>query len=301
MMRLIHVLQAIVIAFLLARRGLRKKSLSKSGALAAVVVAVLTWSAAPRFGLVLIAFYLSGSFVTKIGAKHKIKLDANATECGERNAWQVLSCSFPATLLALIYRISCGDDTLCTNNHCSNLQTAFVAFFACCAGDTFASELGILAKSVPFLVTAPWRCVPPGTNGGITIAGTLASILGGTFIGLVYGLFGFTLTRDSDCRVFPTICALSVLGSLAGFVGSLLDSIIGATCQQTLYDQNKNCIAAEDYGGNYTQNGVGNPHEIVSGRPWLSNHAVNLVSSVATAALGPRLFRVFLSRFFSVS
>ncbi len=57
---------------------------------------------------------------------------------------------------------------------------------ACCLGDTFASEIGILSKSTPRLVTT-WRKVPPGTNGGMTLLGTLASACGGALIGAALG------------------------------------------------------------------------------------------------------------------
>ena len=54
--------------------------------------------------------------------------------------------------------------------------------YAAVAADTFSSELGILSKSKPRLLTS-WnlREVPPGTNGGVTLTGTLAGF-GGAFI-----------------------------------------------------------------------------------------------------------------------
>src|SRR5260370_8225741 len=57
---------------------------------------------------------------------------------------------------------------------------------ACCLGDTIASEIGILSKSTPRLATT-WRKVPPGTNGGMTILGTLGSAFGGALIGATLG------------------------------------------------------------------------------------------------------------------
>lgn len=58
--------------------------------------------------------------------------------------------------------------------------------FGCCLGDTLASELGILARSKPRLITT-FRVVPPGTNGGVTVFGTMASVVGGGFIGMLIG------------------------------------------------------------------------------------------------------------------
>ena len=66
--RSLHVVTAILVGAYLGRRGLRKGSLSKSGAMAAFAVAVLTWGSGPRFGITLIAFYLSGSKLSRVGA-----------------------------------------------------------------------------------------------------------------------------------------------------------------------------------------------------------------------------------------
>jgi hypothetical protein len=50
----------------------------------------------------------------------------------------------------------------------SQLTCAIIAHHATCLADTLASELGILSKNPPFLITQPWKRVPSGTNGGKT-------------------------------------------------------------------------------------------------------------------------------------
>lgn len=92
---------------------------------------------------------------------------------------------------------------------------------ACCLGDTLASELGILSKSPPLLITT-FRRVPPGTNGAMSVLGTTVSILGGGFIGLIF--VADLLAESSACRASvwdwaPGIIALSLL---AGGLGSLV-------------------------------------------------------------------------------
>jgi uncharacterized membrane protein len=93
--------------------------------------------------------------------------------------------------------------------------------FGCCLGDTLASELGILSGSKPILITT-LKTVPPGTNGGMSLLGTGASIAGGGFIGLTMVLD--LLVENSACRAlgvneYVNIC---LLGLLSGGLGSLV-------------------------------------------------------------------------------
>lgn len=119
---------ALGLAAILATHGLRKGSLSISGAAAAFLVGYLTLANPfPGFGVVLIAFYLAGSRATKVKAGVKATLEREgyeqagaggrgkgyrkgpgehkSSEGGRRDAWQVLSNGLTGCLGALAFRV----------------------------------------------------------------------------------------------------------------------------------------------------------------------------------------------------
>jgi uncharacterized membrane protein len=104
--------------------------------------------------------------------------------------------------------------------------------YAAVASDTFSSELGILSKSKPRLITAPWRVVPPGTNGGVSLTGLGAGLLGSFCIALTATLMvpfcrNWTVSEKAQFTLAMT---------LAGLSGSLLDSYLGAVLQASVVD-----------------------------------------------------------------
>ncbi|GIL69564.1 hypothetical protein Vretifemale_492, partial [Volvox reticuliferus] len=133
--------------------------------------------------------------------------------------------------------------------------------YACCCADTWASELGILSRSVPRLITTG-RKVPPGTNGGVTLLGLCCSVAGGLTIGLAFfaggvagcawgvvprggslcplpvkGSAGRWTLRDAMLGSGPAaLPVLAAVGLACGLFGSLLDSFLGATLQYTGWD-----------------------------------------------------------------
>lgn len=104
--------------------------------------------------------------------------------------------------------------------------------YAAVAADTFSSELGILSKAKPFLITAPWRTVPHGTNGGVTTTGLAAGMYGSLLMSLVaMFLLPFCWEWSSqDSMRF----AFSI--TFAGIAGTLLDSLLGALLQASVVD-----------------------------------------------------------------
>jgi uncharacterized membrane protein len=100
------------------------------------------------------------------------------------------------------------------------------------AADTFSSELGILSKSKPRLITAPWRVVPPGTNGGVTATGLGAGLLGSFILSATSTLL-LPFCRD---WAFSEKIIYTVALTAAGFSGTLLDSLLGALLQASVVD-----------------------------------------------------------------
>jgi uncharacterized membrane protein len=104
--------------------------------------------------------------------------------------------------------------------------------YAAVAADTFSSELGILSKSKPRLITAPWRIVPPGTNGGVTATGLGAGLLGAFILSATSTLF-VPFCKDWS---FSQKTAYTLALTVAGFGGTLLDSLLGALVQASVID-----------------------------------------------------------------
>lgn len=102
---------------------------------------------------------------------------------------------------------------------------------ACCNGDTWASELGTaFGTDDPILITS-WRRVPRGTNGGISLIGTIFSTLGGLCIGISHYLAVLYFSDKTLWIYAPPQWPIILLSAFAGFFGSFIDSILGATLQ----------------------------------------------------------------------
>lgn len=277
------------IACVLASHGYRKKSLSRSGAAAAFFVGLLSMGSGIRFGLTMILFYLSSSKLTKFKAEVKRKYEEDFKEGGQRDASQVLSCSAPAVAVGLVHFFMGLDPSapLGGADLGSALRAFILGFYACCAGDTWASEIGILDTDPrPRLVLPPFPSVPKGTNGGISLLGTLGSLAGGAFVGA-----GFWATSGFRGGAPQLLRQLS-LGAAGGAGGSLLDSIMGATLQATYFDPSAQRVVSDRASiQRAVKDGVGLEH--LTGRSILSNHAVNLWSAtftgIALAVVGYKL------------
>ncbi|KAI0728890.1 integral membrane protein DUF92-domain-containing protein [Fomitopsis betulina] len=295
----------LLLAALLGFHGLRKRSLSPSGALAAFLVGFAMMAVPLRaFGVSLIIFYLAGSRATKVGKQLKAQLEDGHQEAGYRSAAQVLCNSASAFAASLAWSALFVPGSLAAGilRDVSTPQAPYdfaawcpltppqgagwsrsllfvtLGHFACCLGDTLASELGILSRSPPRLITT-LKPVPPGTNGGMSVTGTIASLAGGLFMGLT--LAGSLLVESSACRArwLDVAIPLVAWGTAAGGLGSLLDSLMGATIQQTRYSNTSKRILTDES----AEPTKGADVKVVSGLNILTNNQVNLLSSIVVA------------------
>ncbi|XP_029160150.1 transmembrane protein 19 [Nylanderia fulva] len=279
-------LAAVVIPLLFLSWGLRKKSLHISGAIFGFFVGfILTLSNFAHLSA-LVTFFITGSKVTKFRSKQKQKLEADFKEGGQRTWIQVLCNSGMATQLALLYLLDVGSGErpidFDKEYRSSWLSIGILGAFACCNGDTWASELGtVIGTNDPFLITT-WKRVPRGTNGGISWIGLLCSTLGGLIVGLIYYI---VITYTVDTAVLQLAAPqwpMIVVAGFGGLFGSLLDSFLGATLQYSGIDE-KGFIMERP--------GKGVKH--ICGKQILDNHSVNLLSSIGVALFLPRFANLF--------
>jgi uncharacterized protein (TIGR00297 family) len=153
----------------------------------------------------LAAVFVLTWIATRIGYRRKQALGKAERRDG-RSASQVLANLGVATAFALLHVANPGKVIYL-------LGTA--AALAEAAADTVASEVGQVNRQTARLITT-WKQVPAGTDGGITLGGTLAGIGAATFVSVISQMTGW---------LPPQWTAFSILGASAGMV---IDSYLGA-------------------------------------------------------------------------
>ncbi|KAF5039700.1 hypothetical protein DSECCO2_541120 [anaerobic digester metagenome] len=112
----------------------------------------------------------------------------------------------------------------------------FMGSVASAAADTAASEIGVTGKT-PYLITT-LQPVPRGTNGGVTLRGEAAAIVAAALVALVAWVLGVADPR------------MAVVTVAAGFVGTNVDSLVGATLENSGRIGNSGTnLAATFFGG----------------------------------------------------
>ncbi len=157
----------------------------------------------------MLTFFIIGSALTRYQFKNKIKLGVAESHGGVRGYFNVFANGLVSVAAAVLYGIT-GD-------------VMFIALFlgsvASAAADTAASEVGVTGKR-PHLITT-LKEVPRGTNGGVTIIGTVAAVCAAFAIGMIAFLLNV-----ADLRMVAVCTA-------AGFAGTTADSLVGATLENS--------------------------------------------------------------------
>lgn len=279
---------AALIASTIALRGYRRQSLSRGGALAAAFVGYVHWVCGTRFGLPLILFYLSSSKLTHWRSDEKARLEAGHKEGGQRKASQVFANSLGGLLLALAARHGAPTLWQPSSGAAAFFLAAFLGHYASCTADTWASEVGILSKQPPRLITT-LQVTKPGVNGGVSPLGFGAGLAGGLFIGaaswvlevVAPSFIAGAVSPGSGSSRFSGFSPGNfgpwnlLLGMLGGAAGNSIDSLLGATLQ----------FSGLDFHTGKVVSAPGQGVKRICGRDVLSNDAVNLLSAAAAAVL----------------
>jgi uncharacterized protein (TIGR00297 family) len=166
-------------------------------------------SAGPGAFAALVSVFVLAWITTRLGYQRKQALGTAEKRDG-RTASQVLANLATAAIAATLYAAT--SNAVCL--------LAMVATLSEAAADTVSSELGQASSDHARLITT-WEKVPAGTDGGVTLAGTLAGIAGAAVVSLVSVAVG---TLPWKWLAPATLSAV---------VGMLADSYLGATLERS--------------------------------------------------------------------
>jgi uncharacterized protein (TIGR00297 family) len=251
MQLLLGFLLALLIAFL----AYKARSLNPSGAVAAAFTGTIIFGIGGwKWAILLLLFFITSSALSRAFKKRKQNLDEKFSKGHERDAGQVFGNGGLATMFAALHFFF-PESAL--------PWVGFAAALASVNADTWATELGVLSKHPPRLITNLSKIVEKGTSGGISLAGTLASLAGSALI----AFFASLLT--GNWSLFPLV-------TFAGLAGSLFDSLLGGTVQAMYY-----CPTDEKETEKHPLHTCGTETVHIRGWKWLNNDLVNFLCSAA--------------------
>ena len=178
-----------------------------AGALGTILWGCLGW----RGWVAVVAYLVLGSLVTRLGLREKQERGLAEARGGRRGPENVWGSAATGACLALLIGAVFEPRSL--------LLVGFSASFSAKLADTFGSEIGKRWGRRPVLITT-LRSVPPGTEGAISLAGTLASAAGSVLMTLVMW----------QLQLLPSI-SVSLVVMLIGLLATLAESLLGALAQ----------------------------------------------------------------------
>jgi uncharacterized protein (TIGR00297 family) len=265
-----NLLVGFLLAILIALAAWRAKALSPSGALGAVVTGGLIFGIGGwPWAVLLLLFFISSSGLSRLFGRQKLSVAEKFSKGSTRDWGQVFANGGLGALLAA------GLAFFPENR---SWWIAYAGAMAAVNADTWATELGVLSRGLPRLITT-WQPVERGASGAISLLGTLAAAGGAGIIGLAAALF------SSPGERLPLLVA-ALIGGLAG---SLFDSLLGATLQAIYW-----CPQCKKETERHPLHLCGTPTTHLRGLRWLNNDWVNVACSLAGAGVGLLIYRLVM-------
>ncbi len=203
---------AVIVAFTFGYFAFRFKTADLSGLFSCALIGIiLIVFADARWFLIMLTFFIIGSVSTRYKYEFKKKIGVEQGRSGARGYRNVFANGIVAAAAAVLYGVFVRPEFI----------VLYVGCVATAAADTIASEIGVTG-GIPYMITT-FKKVPIGTNGGVTATGELVALFGGFVVCIVSLLFNV---------ITP---GMLVLCTIAGFVGTNIDSIIGATLENRGY------------------------------------------------------------------
>jgi uncharacterized protein (TIGR00297 family) len=226
--------------------------------------------------VLLLAFFISSSVLSRLFGRRKSRLEEKFAKGSRRDAGQVLANGGVAAGFMVLHGIFPS---------AAWPWIGFAASLAAVNADTWATELGVLNRTPPRLVTT-WQPAEPGASGAVSLGGTLAALAGSALIALLAAF----LTPAALVKGVPPLLLVGAL-TTAGVVGSFLDSFLGAAVQASYF-----CPACGKETERHPLHTCGTPTVMRRGWRWLNNDQVNVLCALVGAVVGLVVIMLIMNR-----
>ncbi len=244
-------LMAVLFGSIVAAISYAARFLTRGGALAAFLLAVVIYGTGGwQWTLPIVAFFLLSSLLSKYGASRKAAFDQVFEKSSTRDGGQVLANGGVAGVIAICAGLFPLYD----------FYPLYLGALAAATADTWGTEIGVLTRGETFSVTS-LKLIDPGTSGGVSKHGSIGGAVGAMLVALA-GYPWYTELRTT---------LIVVAG---GMMGSLVDSLLGATLQAQF-----RCVVC----GKTTERRIhcSRATELAGGLRWIGNDVVNGVCTFA--------------------
>lgn len=254
---------SFALSLLIAGLAYLRKSLTLSGFISAIILGTIVYGfGRPLFFWILMAFFGSSILIRKLMLAFFFSAHKNLirkSQKHEARTWvQVWANGGILGLFSVLYHI---------------YPTMLVVFCGCCSiaastADTWASEIGVLSHHKPKSLIRGEE-METGLSGGVTPLGLWASAAGSAFIALTFGL-----TIGVQAGFDPMLLGLTLLIIMGGFIGSIIDSLLGEFFQAKYLDANQRITEVYHAG-----------LPLIKGFSFIDNNAVNLLSNILSVGI----------------
>jgi len=194
--------------------------MTRNGWISAGALGTILWGCLGFMGWISVVIYLIlGSLVTKVGFQYKKNIGIAEKRGGRRGPENVWGSAATGVIFAIMIKLNILNQSI--------LEVAFAASFAAKLADTFGSEIGKRFGRNTFLITT-FQKVKKGTEGGISLEGTFASLFGSCLMSYFMLLLGIISTKKHFFIVL-----------ISGFIATIAESIIGARYQEKYHLSNE--------------------------------------------------------------
>ena len=247
----------IVLGIIAGISAYKLKLLTKSGAIAASVLAVFLFGfGGLKWLLPMMVFFILSSLLSKLREKVNPRVETFFEKSGTRDYMQVMVNGGAGGVLVII--------SIFYESYL--IYLAYIGLLSVVCSDTWATEFGTLLKVKTYNIIN-FKPAEQGISGGVSLLGFIGSIFGPAVI-----------APTAHKWVGGDLVEFIMIVIFIGLLGNLFDSIMGS-----LFQAKYECIIC----GRVTENKLHcNAVTIsISGIRWLNNDLVNLIAGLSGSVL----------------